>query len=70
VALVEKVPERSDTIAREGIRVEGVTGEYTVLVPISSGRPSLPPDVILIFVKSSETREAVEAVKPWLEPGT
>ena len=50
--------------------MEGVTGEYTVPVPISSGMPSLVPDVILIFVKSSETREAVETVKPWLEPGT
>jgi 2-dehydropantoate 2-reductase len=70
VALVEKVPERRDTIAREGIRAEGVTGEYTVPVPISSGKPSLVPDVILMFVKSSETREAAEAVKSWLEPGT
>ncbi len=70
VALVEKVPERRDTIAREGIRAEGVTGEYTVPVPISSGKPSFLPDVILIFVKSSETREAAEAVKPWLAPGT
>jgi 2-dehydropantoate 2-reductase len=70
VALVEKVPERRDAIAREGIRSEGVTGEYTVPVPISSGKPSLPPDVMLIFVKSSETREAAEAVKPWLERDT
>jgi 2-dehydropantoate 2-reductase len=70
VALVEKVAERRSAITREGIRVEGVTGGCTVQVPISSGKPSLPPDVILIFVKSSETREVAEASKPWLEPDT
>jgi 2-dehydropantoate 2-reductase len=67
VALVEKVPERRDTIAREGIRAEGVTGEYTVPVPMSSGKPSLSPDVTLVFVKSSDTREAADSVKPWLD---
>jgi len=70
VTLVEKVAERRDAITREGIRSEGVTGEYTLTVPISSGKPSFPPDVILIFVKSSETREAAEEVKPWLQSDT
>jgi 2-dehydropantoate 2-reductase len=66
VALVEKVAERRSAINRKGIRVEGVTGECTVPVPISSGKPSLAPEVMLICVKSIETREAAEAVKPWL----
>jgi 2-dehydropantoate 2-reductase len=70
VALVEKVVERKEAITRQGIRSEGVTGEHTVPVPVSSGKPSLPPDVMLIFVKSSETREAAEAVKTWLKPDT
>lgn len=70
VALVEKVVERKEAITRQGIRSEGVTGEHTVPVPVSSGKTSLPPDVMLIFVKSSETREAAEAVKTWLKPDT
>ncbi len=70
VALVEKAAERREAISQKGIRLQGVTGEHTVSVPVSSGKPSFPPEVILIFVKSSETREAAEAVKPWLEPGT
>ncbi len=71
VALLEHSAERVKAIAQQGIRVEGVTGEYTVHVPIFSETSSIaPPDMALICVKSSDTRKAAEALKDCLKPET
>lgn len=70
VSLMEKVPEWVGQINDQGIRVEGVTGEYRANVPVYAEKPPVSPDVVLICVKSNNTKEAGEAVKPWLKPQT
>lgn len=70
VSLMEKVPEWVRQINDRGIRVEGITGEYMAGVPAYSDRPTGDPDVVLICVKSNNTKEAGEAVRPWLKPQT
>lgn len=70
VILVDYRKERAEEINRQGISVEGVTGEYRVNVPTVTEIPSFLPDVILICVKSYKTAEAAQAIKPWLGPET
>jgi 2-dehydropantoate 2-reductase len=69
VALLDYRQERADHINENGIRVEGITGEYTVRVPALTGTSSVAPDVVLICVKANQTREAAEGLSQWLEPG-
>ncbi|WP_028321073.1 ketopantoate reductase family protein [Desulfatiglans anilini] len=64
--LLDYRPERADRISREGIRIEGVLGEYRVEVPVvTPGTPSRP-DLALICVKSNQTRQAAEEIADWL----
>ncbi len=70
VTLLEKIPAWADQINTRGIRVEGVTGNYSAAVPALSERPAVSPDVVLFCVKSNNTREAGEAVKTYLKPET
>ena len=69
VSLLDYSRERAELISRQGIRVEGVTGEYTVPVPASSGKGLETPDVVLICVKAHQTRRAAEDLRAWLGPG-
>jgi len=70
VTLLDYIQERAAKINNQGIMVEGVTGEYTVKVPTLSGELPSPPDLVLICVKSKNTKEAGQAIKPWLIPET
>ncbi len=70
VTLLEKISEWADKINQQGIRVEGVTGEYSAAVPAHAERPGVSPDVVLFCVKSNNTKEAGEAVQTWLKPET
>lgn len=70
VTLMDYIRERAEKITRRGIRVEGVSGEYTADVPVAVGEISSSPDFVLICVKSMKTREACEAVRPFAHPET
>ena len=70
VTLMEKIAEWAEKINEQGLRVEGVTGEYGARVPAISGKPEVPPDAVLFCVKATNTREAGESVKSWLGPET
>lgn len=70
VTLWDHKKERAEQINRQGIVVEGIRGAYTEKVPTVTGNLSLPPDVVLMCVKSYSTRDAGFAIKPWLEPQT
>jgi 2-dehydropantoate 2-reductase len=66
VTLLDYIKERAEQINEQGVQVEGVTGDYTVKVPIvAQGSPD-QPDFALLCVKSHKTREAGQAMKPWL----
>lgn len=70
VTLLDYIEERAKRINDHGIRVEGVTGEYTVKVPTTTGGIPKPPDLVLICVKAYNTREASMNVDLWLKPET
>jgi 2-dehydropantoate 2-reductase len=70
VILFEVVEEWADQINREGISVKGVTGEYIVQVPVFSKTISFSPDLVLMCVKSYDTRSAAGAIRQWLRPDT
>jgi 2-dehydropantoate 2-reductase len=70
VTLFEKVRDWAQKINDHGITVEGVTGQYRVKVPTLSGDLPEQPDLVLICVKSNDTRAASETIKPWLKPDT
>lgn len=58
VALLDYRPERAQAIERQGIRVEGVSGEYTARVPVAFGAVTERPDFVLVCVKSNQTGAA------------
>jgi 2-dehydropantoate 2-reductase len=66
VRVLDYKKERAQRINENGIRVEGVTGEYLVNVPIVIGRTPGDPDVVLICVKSNQTQAAVSELIPLL----
>jgi len=70
VTLLDYNKERAESINDYGIRVEGLSGEYTEKVPTIIEDPSEPPDFVLICVKSYHTLEAAQAVKQWRVPET
>lgn len=68
ITLLEKVQETVDRINADGITVEGVSGHYRVMVPAYSGRAPHEPDLVILCVKSYDTREASETIRAWLQP--
>jgi 2-dehydropantoate 2-reductase len=70
VTLLDYRKERAEQINKQGIVVEGITGEYNVNVPTVAGGIPTPPDLVLICVKSYKTREASQSIKKWLHPET
>lgn len=63
VTLLDHNNKRADIISRQGIVVEGISGNYTAGVPVISRAADIEPDLIFICVKSGKTREAAESVK-------
>jgi len=70
VTLLEKVQSLAQRINEQGITVEGVSGQYHVRVPTFFDRPAEKPDVVLICVKSYDTRGVGDTLRSWLKPDT
>lgn len=68
VTLLDYIEERAEQINRQGVMVEGVSGEYRVEVPTVAGAIPEKPDLVLICVKSFKTREAGESIAPRVSP--
>jgi 2-dehydropantoate 2-reductase len=64
VMLMDHRPERAGVLERQGVHVEGVSGEYTVRVPVTAGAEAgaVRPEFVLICVKSNQTQAAGRAV--------
>ena len=56
VILLDHIAERAALINKQGIKVEGILGDYTVQVPALTGNIPDIPDVAAICVKANETR--------------
>lgn len=63
VTLLDYNINRAIEITRQGIIVEGLSGEYSAKVPVTADPSGLRPDIVIIFVKSGKTKEAAMAVK-------
>jgi 2-dehydropantoate 2-reductase len=70
VTLLDYIRERATRINDQGIQVEGITGNYKVKVPTTTGSIPKPPDLVLICVKAYDTREAALNIKSRLKPET
>ncbi len=64
VTLLDYIQERAESINKQGIMIEGITGEYTVNVPVVTGTLPSHPDFVLICVKAYKTKTASQSVKP------
>lgn len=69
--LLDKNPERAKKIKEQGIKVEGISGNWQVKVNISSEAQEISTqDLIIIAVKSYDTKDAVKNIKPMLGEST
>jgi len=73
VTFVERWAEHAEAIDREGVRVTGSRGRHHVRVPaVTPGRLAelAPLDVVVVAVKSQDTRAALEQLLPHATPDT
>jgi 2-dehydropantoate 2-reductase len=71
VALLDYRRERAERLNRSGIFINGVRGERQVKVPVHLPEERLPPpDLVMLWVKSYRTREALEMFRSTLGPAT
>ena len=71
VALLDYRRERADSLNRSGIFISGVRGERQVKVPVHLPQERLqPPDLVMVWVKSYRTKEALEMFRSTLGPAT
>ena len=68
VTLLDNIAQRAGRINKQGIRVEGILGEYKVDVPTVTGKIPVEPDVAVICVKANDTRKASEDIRPLIGP--
>jgi len=66
VTLLDYRPERASKINEQGIRVEGVTGEYNIHVHVTTEDIMEYPDLVLVCVKAHQTQKAAEKIKALL----
>jgi 2-dehydropantoate 2-reductase len=70
VTILDYRQDRADILNENGIHVVGISGDNTVKVPVTTERPAEKFDLVLICVKSNETRKAAEKISLWLESNT
>jgi 2-dehydropantoate 2-reductase len=65
VFLLDKREERAKVISKNGIEVTGISGDFKVNIPCSINPSDFPPpDVIMIAVKSYDTKSAIKTCVP------
>lgn len=71
VWLLDKRPERIKKIKEEGLRLEGVSGNWQAKIKITQDPKEIGVcDLIIITVKSYDTKEAIKSVKPLIGENT
>ena len=64
VTLIDVWGDHVDAIVRSGLRIETAEGERVVQVPATTDPRNIDPvELVLVFVKSIDTRSAVEAAR-------
>ncbi|MDY6843654.1 MAG: 2-dehydropantoate 2-reductase [Thermodesulfobacteriota bacterium] len=63
VCILDKKAERAKIISENGIRVEGISGNHKVHVPVTTKIEELnQPDLVILAVKSYDTEKAIQSV--------
>lgn len=71
VWLLDKNPQRCQKIKEQGIKVEGVSGNWqTPINACVDPKEAGPQDLVVIAVKSYDTKDAVRNIKPLLGDNT
>lgn len=71
VWLLDKNPQRCQKIKEQGIKVEGVSGNWqTPINACADPKEAGPQDLVIIAVKSYDTKDAVRNIKPLLGENT
>lgn len=70
VTLLDYRVDRARLLNEKGIRVEGVSGDDAVMVPVETAPVSHPIDLALICVKAGRTLEAARDLATWVSPVT
>lgn len=68
VTLLDNIEKRAHLINTQGIKVEGILGEYSVQIPTMKGKILGAPDVAVICVKANDTKQAAKDIKPLIGP--
>jgi len=68
VVLLDHIKKRADLINAQGVKVEGILGDYRVQVPTVAGRIPELPDASVICVKANETEKAAQDIEPLIGP--
>lgn len=71
VWLLDKNPQRCQKIKEQGIKIEGVSGNWQAEVNTATEAKEIgPQDLIIIAVKSYDTKDALKNIKPLLNENT
>lgn len=71
VWLVDKMPERAKNIEENGIRVEGISGSFSINLSVSADPQEVGPcDLVIICVKSYSTEDACKDIKQLVASNT
>lgn len=71
VWLYDNVPARAKKIAESGIKVEGISGSFTVKVNVASDAKQVGQcDLVILCVKSYSTEDACKDIKELVSAGT
>jgi 2-dehydropantoate 2-reductase len=71
VWLLDKNKERAAKLQQEGITIEGVSGNWQAQVKASAEARDIPEaDLVIICVKSYDTKQAVTAARPFIGQNT
>lgn len=63
VEVLDYKAERAKRLSETGFRLEGISGDYQVKLPVSVNMPSVEPDITILCVKAYKTLEASRHLK-------
>jgi 2-dehydropantoate 2-reductase len=71
VCLIDNNPERTKRITHDGIKVEGIAGDFTIRLPVTAEPKEVGTcDLIIICVKSYNTEEAIKSARDLIGDNT
>lgn len=69
--LLDKNPERSKRIKEQGIKAEGISGNWQAKINVTNDPKDIGTcDLLIIAVKSYDTKQALQNIKPLLSEST